>query len=75
MRGVDYLGFVKRVYNAGDPSVNHLIIVEDTPGVEHQFATNTNDDFHRVFFQCSCLRPSVRMHPIRSSRCGDGRRG
>ena len=38
--GVSYLGFVKRVYNAGnDPSVNHLIIIEQTPGADHSFST------------------------------------
>jgi subtilisin family serine protease len=46
--GVSYLGFVKRVYSAGDPSVNHLIIVERTATVSHEFSTNTNDDYHRV---------------------------
>jgi subtilisin family serine protease len=46
--GKNYVGFVKRVYNAGDPSVNHLIIVEDNGIVNHEFSTNTNDDFHRI---------------------------
>ena len=48
MFGATYYGFVKRVYNAGDPSVNHLIIVADNPSADHTFATYTNDDFHRV---------------------------
>ncbi|UCH85171.1 MAG: choice-of-anchor D domain-containing protein, partial [Candidatus Latescibacterota bacterium] len=47
--GIDFYGFVKRVYNAYDPSVNHLIIVEQNPQSNHEFATNTNDDYHRVF--------------------------
>jgi hypothetical protein len=47
--GRTYLGFVKRVYGAYDPSVNHLIIVETDPDVNHAFATNTDDDYHRVF--------------------------
>jgi hypothetical protein len=47
--GRHFLGFVKRVYNAGDPSVNHLIIVEqDAQLATHEFAMDTNDDFHRV---------------------------
>ncbi|MEO0551682.1 MAG: S8 family serine peptidase [Bacteroidota bacterium] len=46
--GRNYLGFVKRVYDAFDPSVNHLIIVEDNGSLSHDFATNTNDDYHRV---------------------------
>lgn len=48
MNGISYLGYVKRVYNAGDPSVNHLIIVEDNPNTSQTFSTNTNDDQHRV---------------------------
>jgi hypothetical protein len=47
--GTAYQGFVKRVYNAGDPSVNHLIIIAKNPSAKHEFSTNTNDDFHRVF--------------------------
>lgn len=48
VNGVTYYGFVKRVYNAFDPSVNHLIIVADSTAA-HQFATDTDDDQHRVF--------------------------
>lgn len=43
-----YKGFVKRVYNAGDPSVNHLIIIEDNGVATHTGATDTNNDYHRV---------------------------
>ena len=46
--GTTYRGFVKRVYNASDPSVNHLIIVPDNGTVTHTVATDTNDDAHRV---------------------------
>ncbi|MFB0516570.1 MAG: choice-of-anchor D domain-containing protein, partial [Candidatus Neomarinimicrobiota bacterium] len=46
--GVTYYGFVKRVYGAGDPSVNHLVVVADNPTAYHEFSTNTNDDYHRV---------------------------
>lgn len=46
--GTNYRGFVKRVYNAGDPSVNHLIIVPDNGIVVHDVATDTNNDYHRV---------------------------
>ena len=46
--GRSYLGFVKRVYDAWDPSVNHLIIVEDNGSVNHEFSTYTNSDYHRV---------------------------
>lgn len=46
--GVTYKGFVKRVYNAGDPSINHIIIVADNGTVTHSASTNTNDDYHRI---------------------------
>lgn len=46
--GVTYRGFVKRVYGAGDPSVNHLVIVADNGSVTHSASTYTNDDLHRV---------------------------
>lgn len=48
LEGTRYRGFVKRVHGAGDPSVNHLIIVEDTPGLTHQFAETTQTDRHTV---------------------------
>ncbi|HET9300326.1 MAG TPA: choice-of-anchor D domain-containing protein, partial [Candidatus Polarisedimenticolaceae bacterium] len=47
--GVHYAAFVKRVFSASDPSVNHLIVVEQRPGLQHQFPANTNDDRHSVF--------------------------
>lgn len=48
-RGVAWRGFVKRVSGAaGEPSVNHLVIVEDKPGLAHTFSTNTNDDTHEI---------------------------
>ncbi|HXV12710.1 MAG TPA: choice-of-anchor D domain-containing protein [Candidatus Krumholzibacteria bacterium] len=47
--GADFLGFVKRVYGAGDPSVNHMIIVQENEGASHEFSTDTNRDYHRAF--------------------------
>jgi hypothetical protein len=47
--GIDYIAFTKRVWSTDDPSVNHLIIVEDNGQATHEFATNTNDDYHRVY--------------------------
>lgn len=44
--GTTFTGYVKRVFNAGDPSVNHLIIVENKPGLSHSYNSNTNDDQH-----------------------------
>ncbi len=41
--------FVKRVYNAFDPSINHVILVPITAsGAMHSFATNTDDGRHTV---------------------------
>ncbi len=47
--GKNFLGFIKRVYDAGNPSVNHLVIVESTPDVAHTFSTYSNDDYHSVY--------------------------
>ena len=46
--GTNYRGFVKRVYNAGDPSVNHIIIIPDNGTAIHEASTDTNNDYHRV---------------------------
>ncbi|MBC8128135.1 MAG: choice-of-anchor D domain-containing protein, partial [Gloeobacteraceae cyanobacterium ES-bin-144] len=48
-RGTAWRGFVKRVSGtAAVPSVNHLIIVEDKPGLAHSFSTNTDQDQHEI---------------------------
>ena len=46
--GVNYRGFVKRVFGTGDPSVNHLIIVEDGPNLSQTFSASTDSDQHDV---------------------------
>jgi hypothetical protein len=46
--GQPYTIFVKRVFNAGDPSVNHIIIVPGGAGVSHAFSSNTDNDSHTV---------------------------
>jgi hypothetical protein len=46
--GVDYDVFIKRVYNAFDPSINHVMIIPTNASASHNFATNTDDDFHEV---------------------------
>lgn len=48
VNGRTYNGFLKRVYNAFDPSINQLIIVESAGGQNHDYAMNTDDDYHRV---------------------------
>ncbi|SHJ41679.1 Serine protease, subtilisin family [Reichenbachiella agariperforans] len=45
----EYLGFVKRVYSTSDPSVNHLIIVENNGSVYHSFDTYSDSDEHTVY--------------------------
>jgi len=39
-----YSAFVKRVWDAGDPSVNHIIIVDSIEGVTRSFSNNTDND-------------------------------
>ena len=46
--GRTFYGFVNRIYNAYDPSVNHLIIVEAHDGLSHTFPSTTNSEAHRV---------------------------
>lgn len=46
--GRNYKGFIKRVYNAWDPSVNHLIITEDNGLATHTYEASTNSDFHQL---------------------------
>ncbi|GAB4204615.1 MAG: hypothetical protein OHK0022_29950 [Roseiflexaceae bacterium] len=65
---VTYQGFVKRIYDAGDPSVNHLIIVEKRPGISQTFATNTDNDQHRV----SGLRGTTRLYYLLYARESGG---
>ncbi|MEM1216196.1 MAG: HYR domain-containing protein, partial [Bacteroidota bacterium] len=48
LSGVTYYAYVKRIYNGNDPSINHLFIIEDNTGVTQTFATDTNDDQHRI---------------------------
>ena len=46
--GINYKGLVKRIYGTSDPSVNHLIIVEDNGVVDHEFYASTDNDYHKV---------------------------
>lgn len=47
--GLPYTIFVKRVYNADDPSVNHIVMVPGNgAGVSHTFDAFTDNDFHSV---------------------------
>lgn len=42
--GIVYSGYIKRVYNAGDPSVNHLIITEKNASISHTVSNSTDLD-------------------------------
>ncbi|MAE87394.1 MAG: hypothetical protein CMB80_31965 [Flammeovirgaceae bacterium] len=46
--GREYLGFVKRVYDSYDPSVNHLIIVPNNGTVSQSYFSSTNSDYHSI---------------------------
>ena len=48
INGIQYTGFVKRVYNTYTPSVNHLVIVRSAPGMAHEAATSTDSDYHVI---------------------------
>jgi len=46
--GIAFTGLVKRVYKAGDPSVNHLIIIPDDTRISHDAFWDTDNDYHLV---------------------------
>jgi len=43
-----YTAYIKRVNGAGDPSINHMIIVETNAFTSQTAAASTDDDQHRV---------------------------
>jgi len=54
--GHTFNGYVKRVYGAGDASVNHLIIVENIGNQQHTINTNTNSDYQEITGLSQCQR-------------------
>ncbi len=49
VNGNPYTIFAKRVFNAGDPSVNHIVIVPGTGiGVRQTTVSDTNNDLHTI---------------------------
>jgi|GEM_PF-1207411 len=46
--GLTYKGFFKCVSGTTDPSVNHLIIVEDNPNIKHSYSNSSNLDDHSI---------------------------
>ncbi|MBI3134778.1 MAG: fibronectin type III domain-containing protein, partial [Bacteroidetes bacterium] len=43
-----YSVFVKRVYNAFDPSINQVIIVPENPSASHTYSTNSDNTLHSL---------------------------
>jgi hypothetical protein len=56
VQGSGFRGYVKRVHGTSDPSVNHLVIVTHEAAADHEFSTNTDSDYHRVFGLSDCVR-------------------
>ncbi len=46
--GVPFKAFIKRVFGASNPSLNHMFVVRDQPALIHDVATDTDDDYHRL---------------------------
>jgi hypothetical protein len=63
-----FRGYVKRVFNAGDPSVNHLVIIPTTAGVLHSVSGSTDSDFD----QLSGLNAVPRLYDLLFARTGGG---
>jgi hypothetical protein len=64
LNGIQYKGFFKGVSGTSDPSVNHLIIVEDKPSITHTYSTNTNLDDHSI----SGISGSTRLYYLLFAR-------
>lgn len=43
-----YTGFVKKIHDAFDPSIHHLIIAKNADGVVHTYDTDPVTDFHQI---------------------------
>ena len=66
--GRRFLGLARRVWGAGDPSVNHLVIVEAAAGIAHSFLPDTDSDFHEV----TGLAGSRRLYYLLFASAGGG---
>lgn len=67
-QGKAYKVMVKRVYNAQMPSVNHLVIVPDVSGLNHQFAQDSRLDDHRITGLQRAARLYYLMFTLKSGR-------
>ncbi len=67
--GQGFRVFVNRIYNAGDPSINQVVIVpEPADGVTHTFPATTNNGAHRV----QGLGDTDRLHYLLFARASGG---
>jgi cysteine-rich repeat protein len=49
MHGFEYTAFIKRVWDAGDPSINHIIVTPGNgSGITQSISSNTDSDAHGV---------------------------
>lgn len=64
--GVNYQGFVSRIFNAGDPSINHIVITEQSVGATHTFLPTTGNENHQI----SNLNSSTRIYYLLYSSLG-----
>ena len=46
--GVTYSCFLKRVYGAGDPSINHLFMIPQANSATQSMGVTTDDDLHTI---------------------------
>lgn len=46
--GQNYNAFVKRIYNAWDPSVNHVFLIPENVSATHTYGSTTDDDQHNL---------------------------
>lgn len=60
----NYKVFVKKVYDAGDPSINHIMIVNtDDTNIIHEYDTSTEDDFDKI----SSISAATKIHYLLTS--------
>ena len=63
--GNDYTAYVKRVYGASDPSINHIFIVNtDGTGITQDYDSGSDTDYHQI----SNLGSVTELHYLLLSR-------
>lgn len=66
--GTTYQAYVHRVHGAGDPSINHLILVPSKPGLGRTHLTTTDNENHRI----TGLGASSRLYYLLFSKSAGG---